>query len=164
MTHKSIRLAPDAYADTHTVFSITTCTKGRRPVFADHAAARVTTNVLERHAAKTGVRLFAWCVMPDHVHLVIAPSATCDVVTFVGQFKNLAQRDCWRLGVVGAFWQPRFWDHALRSNEDLSCVIRYVLDNPVRRGIVGVYSDYPHSGVAVGIRVGLVGLSVRKAA
>ena len=40
--------------------------------------------------------LYAYCVMPDHVHLALSPSPSCDVVLFIGQFKNLTQRAAWR--------------------------------------------------------------------
>jgi len=84
--------------------------------------------------------------MPDHVHLLMSPSETCSVVTFVGQFKNLVLRSSWKHGVVGSFWQPGFWDHFLRADEDLKVAVEYVLANPVRAGLVEDSSLYPYSG------------------
>ena len=55
--------------------------------------------------------------MPEHVHLILGASPTGDIVTFVGQFKNLAQREAWRRGIEGTFWQTSFWDHCLRADE-----------------------------------------------
>ena len=104
---------------------------------------------LNGHATKTGVPIYGYCVMPDHVHLVLGPSATCDIVTFVGQFKNLAQRAAWQRGVEGAFWQPSFWDHFLRSEEQVKVAVDYVLNNPVRGSLVGRWQDYPASGSLV---------------
>ncbi|MBI4318570.1 MAG: transposase [Chloroflexi bacterium] len=120
--------------------------QGRKPVFADYAVASCAVQVLREHAAKTDVRIYGFCVMPDHVHIVLGPSESCDVVTFVGQFKNLAQRAAWRHGAVGSFWQKRFWDHFLRAEEQLERVVEYVLNNPVRAGLVEQWSDYPFSG------------------
>jgi REP element-mobilizing transposase RayT len=97
----------------------------------------------------TGVAVYAYCVMPDHVHLVIEPSPDCDLVTFVGQFKNLAQRAAWALGVEGAFWQKGFFDHFLRREEQLERVVAYVVENPVRRGLVETWQDYPFAGSLV---------------
>ena len=84
--------------------------------------------------------------MPDHVHLVIEPSATCDIVTFVGQFKNLTLRRAWSHGVEGSFWQSSFWDHFLRRQEALEDALTYVLNNPTRRGLVEDWREYPYSG------------------
>ncbi len=84
--------------------------------------------------------------MPDHVHIVLGPSPSCDIISFVGQYKNLAQRAAWQHGAAGRIWQVSFWDHFLREEESLYEVARYVLDNPVRKGIVKRWQDYPFSG------------------
>ena len=70
-------------------------------------------------------------------------------MTFVGRFKNLVQREAWRLGVVDAFWQTSFWDHFLRGDERIANVVEYVLNNPVRSGLVERWSDYRFSGSMV---------------
>ena len=44
----------------------------------------------------------------------------------------------------GALWQCGFHDHALRREEDLLGVARYVVANPVRAGLVARVGDYPH--------------------
>jgi REP element-mobilizing transposase RayT len=131
---RRIRLAPAVYADIGEICSITVAVKGRTPVFASPAVVAAAVDVLRRHAAVTGVPVYAWCVMPDHVHLILGASLNCDLVTFVGQFKNLAQREAWRLGVKGAFWQTGFWDHFLRGDQRLAPAIEYVLNNPYGRG------------------------------
>ena len=120
---RRIRLPAAVYAELGMICSITIAVKGRAPVFACPAVAAAAVDVLRRQAAATGVGVDAWCVMPDHVHLVIGASPTCDIVTFVGQFKNLAQREAWRRGIKGAFWQTRFWDHFLRGDERLEQVV-----------------------------------------
>lgn len=103
-------------------------------------------DVLGAHSRKTAIRVYGYCVMPDHVHMVIAPSATCDIVTFVGQFKSLTLRRAWRLGVKGSFWQTSFWDHFLREEEASKEVVLYVLNNPTRAGLVEHRREYPCSG------------------
>ena len=87
--------------------------------------------------------------MPDHVLLILGTSPTCDIVTFVGQFKNLAPREAWRRGIKSTFWQTSFWDHVLRGDERLEQVVEYVLTNPVRSGLVERWCDYRFSGSSV---------------
>jgi REP element-mobilizing transposase RayT len=87
--------------------------------------------------------------MPDHVHLVVSPSAECDIITFVGQFKNLAQRAVWQTGVDGLTWQTSFWNHFFRKDEDVERVVNYVLDNPVRKGLVTKRKDDQFAGSLV---------------
>jgi putative transposase len=143
------RLPRANYARSGNVCSITVAVDDRRPVFSRRDVAADAVDVLKAHARKTGVLVHAYCIMPDHVHLVLEASATCDIVTFVGQFKNLAQRAAWRRGVDGAFWQTGFYDHFLRRDEQLETVLRYVVDNPVRAGLVHAAQDYPFAGSLV---------------
>jgi REP element-mobilizing transposase RayT len=84
--------------------------------------------------------------MPDHVHLLVELSASCDIITFVGRFKNLAQREAWKSGVPGAFWQLSFWDRFLRAEEDIETVASYIFENPVRAGLVDQPGTCPYSG------------------
>jgi putative transposase len=149
MQRHRIRLPTAVYAQPGHVCSITIAVQDRRPVFGDAIVADAAIDVLRSHADRTEVPIYAYCVMPDHAHLVLAPSLRCDILTFVAQFKNLAQRAAWRAGVVGAFWQKSFWDRFPRNEEQLETVIEYVLNNPVRRGLVDDWRDYPHSGSLV---------------
>ena len=116
---KRKRLDASAYARPGAVSSVTAAVKDHLPVFADPAIAAGAVDVLRAHAAKTGTPVYAYCVMPEHIHLIIGPSSSCDITTFVGQYKNLAQRAAWSCGVKGSFWQKSFWDHFLRVEEDL---------------------------------------------
>ncbi len=147
--HKRIRLDAQYYAQPGNICSVTAAAQARRPIFADPDLARIAVDVLRSHSAKTGVSVHGYCVMPDHVHLVIEPSSSCDVIAFVGQYKNLAQRALWQHGLRGLFWQKSFWDHFLRGDEQLEQVLRYVLNNPVRRGLVEQWEHYPYSGSLV---------------
>ena len=149
MSDRRIRLERTAYSQEGAICSVTITTRGRALVFASAPVASAAVDVLTECASRTHVPVYGYCVMPDHVHLVLGPSSTCDIITFVGQFKNLTQRAAWRLGVSGAFWQPRFWDHFLRRDEDVEVAVRYVLNNPVRRGLVEQWLGYPFGGSLV---------------
>ncbi|MHB1843516.1 MAG: REP-associated tyrosine transposase [Deltaproteobacteria bacterium] len=143
------RLDRSLYAQAGTVCSVTFCVDDRIRIFSDPAVAQAAVDALTRHAGETRTPIHAYCVMPDHVHLVLSPSPDCDIIEFVGQVKNLIQRAAWRKGISEAFWQPGFWDHFLRQDEQLETVIHYVLQNPVRAGIVERWEDYPFSGSLV---------------
>ena len=47
-------------------------------------------------------------------------------------------------------WQKDFYDHIIRANEDLGTQIRYIANNPVRKGLVSDWHDYPFTG-SIGI-------------
>jgi len=147
--HKKIRLNQVEYGRREAICSVTVAVRERRPVFENGRAATDAVQVLRQLAERTGVLVYGYCIMPDHVHLVVSPSGTCDVVTFVGRFKNLVQRAAWKQGIVGAFWQASFWDHFVRADEQIERVVDYVLANPVRRGLVSRWQEYPFSGSLV---------------
>jgi REP element-mobilizing transposase RayT len=144
--HKRIRLERDRYADLGSVCALTTATAYRRPLFAERALARAACRVLVRHAQRRQVPLYGYCLMPDHLHLVVGPSPECDIARFVGQTKNLIQRAVWASDVASLIWQRSFWDRFIRSEEQVERVVEYVLNNPVRAGLAASWRDYPFSG------------------
>jgi REP element-mobilizing transposase RayT len=84
--------------------------------------------------------------MPDHAHLLIGVGSGADLCRLVGSWKSrcfLARRVA---GNSTRFWQRSFYDHAIRGDEDLLAAARYVLENPVRAGLVKDYREYPLTG------------------
>lgn len=146
---RRIRLENEAYGAVGAICSVTVGVKARAKIFADYRVANAAVEVLKDRASRTGVPIYCYCIMPDHVHLVLEASPTCNIITFVAQFKNLAQRAAWRLGIQGAFWQKSFWDHFLRREEQVEIVVNYVLQNPVRSGIAKQWQDYSFCGSLV---------------
>jgi hypothetical protein len=70
-----------------------------------------------------------------------------DFIEFVDGFKQrsaLAIR--MELRDSNAVWQPRFYDHAVRSSEGLLPTLRYIFANPIRAGLVANADEYPYSG------------------
>jgi REP element-mobilizing transposase RayT len=143
---RRVRLEKGVYAQVGSICSITIAVKDRARIFERREVAAATVEILKTHAAKSEVPIYAYCVMPDHIHLLLAASARCDIITFVGQFKNLVQRAAWANGVRGAFWQRSFWDHFIREEEQVEAAIDYVLNNPVRRGLADCWRAYPFGG------------------
>jgi putative transposase len=147
--HTRIRLDADTYARPGVICSITMAVAGRRSIFTDSALAEAAVDVFRRRAGETGVLVYAYCLMPDHVHLLLGPSDRCDIVSFVGQYKNLVQRAAWKRGVTGRIWQVSFWDRFLRADEQVEQAVAYVLNNPVRAGLVSEWRQYPYAGSLV---------------
>ncbi len=46
-----------------------------------------------------------------------------------------------------SLWQESYYDHVLRDDEEMARAVRYVLENPVRKGLVREFLEYPHSGL-----------------
>jgi REP element-mobilizing transposase RayT len=118
------------------VYLLTTATFARRPVFNDLQAARCCILTL-RHQQETGrVQSLAFVVMPDHLHWLVELHSG-DLSGLMRSVKGAVARHFNRQrGGRDPVWQPGYHDHALRSNEDLREVARYVVANPVRAGLV----------------------------
>ena len=91
--------------------------------------------------------ILAHCVMPDHVHLVTEGTAeNSDLRSFEKMAKQRSTYILWKAFQYRNVWQEGFHDVVIRPDQDVLDVIRYVLDNPVRAGLVDRWDLYPFSG------------------
>ena len=147
--HKKIRLDKDVYALEGAICFITICTEGKTPLFQNKALTWAFLDQLKTDAESNGVSVFAYCFMPDHLHLVVTPGTRKDIVGFVGEYKGRTTRIAWKYGIKGKCWQTSFHDHFLRKEEDVRDTVMYVLNNPVRKGLVQEWREYPYAGSLV---------------
>ena len=123
-------------------YVITTVTKDRRPLFTDFILARMVISNL-RGLHKTGaVDSLAFVLMPDHLHWLFTLGETLDLAEVVRRLKGSSARAIQRLG-VSLVWQPGYYDHGIRGDEDLRAAARYLVANPLRAGLVENLGDYP---------------------
>lgn len=93
-------------------------------------------------------QLHAIVVMPDHVHLALSPHRDQQRQEFtipkiMQEIKSISSHRINReLTRSGRVWQEESFDRAMRSAEDLDLKIEYMINNPVRAGIVSVPSEY----------------------
>jgi REP element-mobilizing transposase RayT len=82
-------------------------------------------------------KLYAWCVMPNHVHVVLRPyESSFPLAGILHSWKSFsAQRINAHLKRRGAVWQREYYDHLLRDEAQLARAVRYVAENPVRAGL-----------------------------
>jgi hypothetical protein len=81
-------------------------------------------------------RLHAWCIMPNHVHVVVEPFAGHELPEILHSWKSFTAKTANRLlGRTGGFWQDEYYDHLIRDTEEYFHAIGYVLENPARAGL-----------------------------
>ncbi len=91
--------------------------------------------------------LLAYCVMPDHIHLVLqGMSDESDLRRCVKLMKQRVEHVARKEFHVVHLWQKGYYDHILRSRHAVEDAIRYVLENPVRAGFATRIGDYPFCG------------------
>ncbi len=141
MTEKryaSHRLRDGRWSSSGQIYLVTTVTNGRLPVFADFSAARTLIQVIRQDELRGSHQTLCFVVMPDHLHWLLQLQNE-DLTRLVGRVKSISAK---RLG--RPIWQKGFHDHALRREEDVRSVARYVVSNPLRAGLVERAGDYPH--------------------
>ncbi|BBO84662.1 hypothetical protein DSCO28_52280 [Desulfosarcina ovata subsp. sediminis] len=125
------------------VYLITTTTDKRQRFFDDFNAACAACRCFETTASLGDARMLAWVLMPDHAHWLIQLGARDALGDVVARLKSASARSVNRiLGRNGALWARAYHDHALRSDEDLKTVARYIIGNPVRAGLVERVGNY----------------------
>ena len=90
--------------------------------------------------------IVAHCFMPDHVHLLVeAQASTSDCLRFIRQAKQLSGY-YYSKAFAGRLWQRYGFERVLRDDEATLKVGRYILENPLRAGLVERVEDYSFVG------------------
>ncbi len=141
------RLAGFDYADPDHAYFVTVCAHHGSP-FTDPALAGEVVASLHRLRANRGLVLYAYALLPDHLHLLLQlPDRRYSLSAIMRAFKTYTTRQSWGLGYRGILWQARFHDHIVRRSEDGRRVAAYILENPVRTGLVERADGYSWSGM-----------------
>lgn len=134
-----------SYTGAHAYF-LTFCTRSRYPAFLDPDAAGHVTAQLLRHARNQEFAVLAYCVMPDHVHVLIeGRTGNADARRFVHRWRQ-ATGHWWSRVHPSGLWQEGYWDWILRPHEDPLRIAAYIVQNPVRAGLVARVEDYEWVG------------------
>jgi REP element-mobilizing transposase RayT len=136
---RSSSLRAGRYTLTGQIYLLTTVTVDRQPVFADFQAARCLIHCLQQAQQLQHADTLAFVVMPDHLHWLMQLGPKNELSKCMAGVKSISAR---QLGVP--VWQKGFHDHAVRKEEDLPALARYVVTNPVRAGLVQRVGQYPH--------------------
>jgi putative transposase len=102
---------------------------------------------LKEGAEKSGTSIWAYCLMPNHVHIIAVPSHADGLrALFADAHRRYTNYVNWRHGWTGHLWQGRFGSAAM-DEDHLAEAVRYVLLNPVRAGLTKRAEDWPHSSI-----------------
>jgi len=154
-TRRRNRLPLDAYQGAR-AYSVTISTCQRAPWLRDAAVAEYCVGALREAAGPESFQVYAYCFMPDHLHLLLGTEDDANLIGFVKRFKQTTGwwfRNRYLAGSLQAsptsLWHKSYHDHVIRSEEDLPQVAKYIVGNPVRAGLVESPEDYPFSGSLV---------------
>ena len=99
---------------------------------------------------KKDYNLIAYCIMPNHVHLLFTLRERSRSVDKIMQsIKRYSAREINRLVKrSGSLWQAESYDHVVRDEDELLRIIQYVMNNPVKAGLVEDWKDWKHTFVS----------------
>ncbi|MBM3331685.1 transposase [candidate division WOR-3 bacterium] len=124
----------------------------RQPVFFSTADYKAYLRLMAAWCGQQGVEVWAYCLMTNHVHLIVVPGSEQGLARAIGEAHRrytvrVNQREHWR----GYLWQGRFSSYPL-DDQYLLAAVRYVELNPVRVGLAERPWQYPWSSAAAHMR------------
>jgi putative transposase len=138
------RLRSFDYAGPYAYF-ITCATYQKRPYFKTKEIVDVVLPVLRQSGEKNDFGIYAYCFMPDHLHILLVGEGKSSLHRFMKTFKQESSFAFTRAH-AGLLWQRSYYDHVLRKEEELEDVALYILNNPVRKRLVDDYKSYAFAG------------------
>jgi REP element-mobilizing transposase RayT len=103
---------------------------------AKPAIAKMVAQALH-HFNGNRYRLWAWCIMPNHVHVVLEPIPPYTLAPILHSWKSFTANQAHKLlGTQGPFWQREYYDHLIRDETALWRLIDYVMQNPIKSHLI----------------------------
>ena len=128
------------------VYFVTSVTKNRAVLFRDPKLCRILLITIEYHKTVFDYKVYGYCLMPDHIHLLLQPEGQFNLSFIMRMIKGSFARKVNRLSnQCGSIWQRRFYDEAVRSKEQLYHQLEYMHQNPVAAKLVSSAEEYPFS-------------------
>ena len=115
----------------------------RLPLLKTSGASETVEAVLEATRARHLARVYAYVLMPEHIHLLVNEPPRILLAQFLKAVKQTTSRKL--RGSREKFWQDRYYDSNIYGEMARSEVIRYIHRNPVKRGLVEKPEDWPWS-------------------
>jgi len=130
------------FSESNRIYHITTTTYERVSWFQDFHCARILISAM--HNEHRWAQTIAFTVMPDHFHWLVQLSDGGRLNSVIRNIKSASSRQINKYyGRSGSIWQAGYYDHAVRKDEDVQSIARYIVANPLRAGLVDRIGDYP---------------------
>ena len=138
-------LRKSRYSKTGHVYSITSVCMCREKLFSSYQNARLVAQALNSKKLWPDAKCLAWVVMPDHMHVLIELGEIEPLSLVVQRIKSLiATAVNQERNKRQPVWQRGYYDHAIRTDEDVLLAARYIVNNPIRAGLAVNIGDYPY--------------------
>ena len=132
------------YSQSNAEYFITFNTINRQAIFNDFILAQLFCQQIVKSEHKHHCLWLTWVLMPDHFHgLLQLGEKETTLSKVIGDLKGSSAKLINKeLNQKGKLWQPSFYDHALRSEDNRTNIARYIVANPLRKELVKNVRDY----------------------
>ena len=137
-------------------YSVTSCIEMKKPLLVpdplnpavDMRRAQIVIDSIRWLHMQKRWKCKGYVIMPDHIHIVFVLEADQTLSKVMSSFgKYTARRLNELTGCKGRIWQHGFYDHCLRNDESYIRHLRYICENPVRKGWAQKAEDWPFSAI-----------------
>lgn len=151
------------HADLRTFF-VTSSTCGGRHLLQSDRMARLLIDTLYRYRTERNLRLHAFVVMTNHLHVLLSVDATMAVERAVQLIKGgFSYRASHEYDISAAVWARGFSDSRIHNEGEYAARVRYIHENPVRAGLTQSAEQYPYSSAHPGFDLDPSPFTVAKA-
>ena len=127
-------------------YFVTTVVQERRPIFTDDRTCKILLITVEYFKLILDYKIYAYCIMPDHLHLILHPVGKQDLSYIMQMIKGSFARKFNKMNNLnGQVWQKRFYDEGVRDVNMLMQKMEYIHNNPIRKNIAASLEDYSYS-------------------
>jgi putative transposase len=147
---KQIHLAGYDYSNTDDVYFVTICTWNKTAYFKNPTIVQYIEKEIDyRCRVAQEVTVFAYCIMPDHLHLLLKLNEGYgkSLANWIAAFKRYNARILSLMHGIKPLWQKNYYEHIVRKDESLKTIAEYIAGNPARKMIVNEWADYPFSKI-----------------
>lgn len=134
------------YYEENRAYFLTTVTKDRIEVFKDPKNCKILLVTIEYFKLILDYKLYGFCIMPEHLHLVIHPFGKYNPSFIMKMLKGSFARKLNKInGLEGKIWQKGFYDECILSSYELLKKLEYMHNNPLRINLVSSPEEYAYS-------------------
>ena len=132
---------------TGATYHVTSRTNNKIPVFDHYLGRKIMLLVLQEAKEKFSFKLYNFCVMPTHIHILLSPAEKSNVSQIMHWVKtHSAKRWNFIHGSTDHLWGARFFARPVNGTQDYLNVYNYIDQNPFKSGIASNPFDWKASG------------------
>ncbi|HHT9118178.1 MAG TPA: REP-associated tyrosine transposase [Candidatus Hypogeohydataceae bacterium YC38] len=127
-------------------YFVTTNIEGHSQIFTSPNTARTVIDSIYFLRARGYLKLHAFVIMPDHLHLIISTPSDKTLPQIMHSLKSFSSKKINKqMGRTGKVWQDGYYAYGIRGPRDMEVKMRYLLENPVRKGLSQDIITYSYS-------------------